>query len=133
MGWFKNHTKAAVGTPISASAYNELADTCDQISRIKCQPPLEVLWTPGGLLLRLAGPLFGVYIGIADGTITARSGATPGTGNVTLQTWNGTALASLGIDLPVRNWNATTGGIATGKYCVILKIAGAYWAISAEC
>lgn len=134
MGWFKNHWKARAGKPISASGLRGIADTCDQVSRIKCQPPLEALWTPGGLLLRVAGAIFGAYVGVVvGGGISAMSGLTPGTGNVTLYTWNGTVLASLGITEAVYSISSTTGGIPAGTTCIILRIAGNYWLISADC
>jgi hypothetical protein len=131
--WGRNHRKQKGGQPIMASTLRQLAETCDTVSRITADPPLEIVNTGGGMLLRLAGPLFGVHIGVTNGAITARSGGTPGTGNVTIQTWNGTALASLGVDVKAYSISSTTGGIPSGTYCIVLRICGSYWLISVDC
>lgn len=133
MPWLWKHKQQLPGKPISARTLRRMAQTCDWVAQVKAEPPLSVSTSFNGILFRYIGMLFSVYIAVTDGTITARSGSTPGTGNVTLQTWNGTALASLGIDKPVFNFSSTTGGIPTGKYCVILRICGSYWIISTEC
>jgi hypothetical protein len=131
--WFSNIKRQKPNEPIEARTLRMTAEAAEWASRIKANSPLAIQATGAGPLLRLAGMLFSVYIATANGTITARSGTTPGSGNATLQTWNGTVLASLGIDMPVKNFSAATGGISTGKYLVILKIMGAYWVISVEC
>jgi TctA family transporter len=111
-----------------------VAETCDWASQIKAQPPISVMGTAAGPLIRLAGMIFSVYVGVvATGGITARSGSTPGSGNVTLQTWDGTALASLGITKKAYSISSTTGGIPSGTYCIILRICSAHWLISLDC
>jgi hypothetical protein len=136
MAWFKRHKKQEPGEIIEARTLRELAETADATSQIQADPPLGIVAGTGGYFLRYIGPIFGAYIATASGTITARSGSTPGTGTVVLQTWNGTALAAMtgpGATWPVKNWNSASGGVASGKYCVILKIYGVYWVINAEC
>ena len=103
MPWNKTHTKASPGKPISASAYNEMADTCDKMSRLSVVSPLELLKTPGGALIRLAMNL-DFDIGVTSSTITAMdiSTLTPGTGTVSLYTWNGDVPAQqMGTDTDV--------------------------------
>lgn len=130
----RTHAKPKPGDIVSARDLREIGETCDQFSRFSVEPPLEMIWTALGPLVRLAGPLFGVYVGVvASGGISARSSGTPGTGNVTIQTWNGTALASLGITVVAKSISSTTGGIPSGTYCIVLRICGAYWLISVDC
>lgn len=133
MSWFSSLKKQKAGEVIEARTLRETAEVAEWSSRIRAAAPLAITSTAAGPLIRLAGAIFGAYVAVANGTITARSGATPGTGSATIQTWNGTVLASLGIDLPVLNWNSAAGGITTGKYCVLLKIYGVYWVVAAEC
>lgn len=133
MSWFNKLPRQQAGQPIVARTINQIAASAEWSAKIKADPPLAIINTGAGPLLRLAGPIFGVYIGITDGTITARSGTTPGSGNVKIQTWNGTALADLGVDVPVLSISSTTGGIPTGTYCVVLRIMGAYWMITVDC
>jgi hypothetical protein len=125
--WFKIHKKPRPGQPLSAQTLREYAQTLDQLCRMRADPPLEIVWGGGGPLFRLAGMLFGAYVGVTDGTITARVGLTPGTGNVTLYTWNGTALASLGIDKPIQS--PISVGLPGGLGVIILRVAGSYWII----
>lgn len=133
MAWFRTHEKQKPGKPIVARTLRQMAETCDWATRIQADPPLSIQSTAAGATLRLAGYLFGVFIGKTDGTITARSGSTPGSGNVKIQTWNGTALADLGIDVAVLNISSTTGGIVDAQYCIVLRIMGAYWIITLDC
>ena len=135
--FFFNHKKQKAGEPISAEMLAQMAETCDQMSRITAVPPLEFTWLPSGPVFRLAGMLLGVYIAqVNTGGISARSGSTPGSGTVAIQQWNGTAFSSMagtGATFPVKNWNSTAGAIAAGKWCVVLRIMGAYWVLAAEC
>jgi hypothetical protein len=133
MSWFNKLPRQQAGQPIVARTINQIAASAEWSAKIKADPPLAIINTGAGPLLRLAGPIFGVYIGITDGTITARVGTSPGSGNVKIQTWNGSALADLGVDVPVLSISSTTGGIATGVYVIVLRILGAYWLISVDC
>jgi hypothetical protein len=133
MPWFKTLTKQKAGDPITARSLRETAEVAEWAGKIRAESPLAVISSGAGPLLRLAGPLFGAYVGVTNGTISARSGSTPGSGNVTIQTWNGTALASLNIDVPVLYISSTTGGLASGVYVILLKIYGRYWIIAVDC
>jgi hypothetical protein len=133
MSWFASLKKQKPGEVIEARTLRETAEVAEWASRARAASPLAITSTAAGPLIRLAGALFGAYVGVTDGTITARSGLTPGNGQVTIYTWNGTALASLNIQIPVLSISSTTGGIATGTYCIILKIYGVYWLITTDC
>ncbi len=133
MSWFARLPRQKAGHPIRARTINRIAETAEQISKFRVCPPLSLNMSAAGLMLRYLGPLFGVYIVLTDGSgISARSSTTPGTGNVIIQTWNGTVMASsAGPKLPVRNWNVQA--IGASKYGVVLLIYGSYWAIAFEC
>ncbi len=134
MPWFSRIKKQQAGDVIEARTIRQTTESAEWASNIRANPPLSVIATASGPLLRLAGTLFGAYIGVADGTITARSSGTPGNGLFYPQTWNGTALANLStVSVPCLSISSTTGGIPTGTYLVVLKIYGIYWVITADC
>ena len=116
------------GKPISAQALRHAGETLDWISNIDASAPLECLATANGPLIRYPGMLFEIYIGVVTTAITAASGATPGSGQAKVETWNGTALADLGG--PVNFKVYTTGSAVTvGTYIQFVKIAGSFWII----
>jgi hypothetical protein len=132
-----SHWKAVQGFRPSAQGLREIAETCDWISRLSVTAPLEITPFAGGPQIRLSAPA-GRQLVYTDGTITARSGTTAGTGNVFLCS---TAVAS-GVctitnttnTLTVFNFSASTGGIPTGKYCWLdYDIYGTPFIVSAEC
>jgi hypothetical protein len=133
VGWFRNHDKQQVNKPIAARTLRTMAETCDWATRIQASSPLSIMSVAGGPLLRVAGALFSIYIVVTDGTITARSGTTPGSGTVFTTTWNGSVLTTTTNTFTVYNISSTTGGIATGVYGVMVKIMGSYWLITLDC
>ena len=135
MPFWGKRTRFRAGKPIVARDLNRVAEMAEKAALIQANPPLAIVSTPGGPLLNYAGPVFQPYIAVTTSTITARSGGTPGSGTVKIQTWNGSALADLGgpVSVTVYNISASTNTIASGKYCIIMKIAGAYFIVTAEC
>lgn len=135
MAWFTRLPRQQAGQPIQARTINRASETAEWASKITASFPLGMIAGVGGPLLRYIGPIFGAYIVVTDGTISARVGTAPGTGNVKIQTWNGSALANLAgaSDLPVFSISSTTGGIPTGTYGVVLRIYDAYWLITVDC
>ena len=133
MAWYQKIKRQRSGEVIEAKTLADTAEAAEFANKIRANPPLAIAAGAGGPLLRLAGMLFSVYIVVAHGAITARSGTTPGTGLATIQTWNGTVLASLSIDFTVKNISSTTGGIPDGTYGIMLRICGAYWFITVDC
>ncbi|MGE4196034.1 MAG: hypothetical protein AB7G11_02775 [Phycisphaerales bacterium] len=94
---------------------------------------LVVEETPGGRPLRVTlGNLIGFAVIKTNGTITARSGTTPGTGSAYIQTWSGTVLAN-GNSVTVRNVSGKAGGIGSGLYGFAVKLFGIWWVVSVEC
>lgn len=130
---FKKLHRQQPGRVIEAKTLADTAETAEWAGRLRAESPLEIISTVGGPLLRLAGMLFSVWIVTTTTTITARSGSTPGSGNADLLTFNGSTLVSIGVNVPILNFSAATGGLPSGTYGVVLKICGKYWIISAEC
>ncbi len=134
--WFRRLPVQQPGKPISAQTLRLTTEAAEWATRIRADAPLKVISTGFGPLIRYMGPIFGAYVAVSSGTITARSGSTPGTGSAVIQTWNGTTLANMagsGATVTAKNISSATGGITTGKYMIILKISGTYWVITAEC
>lgn len=84
-------------------------------------PPLLWSLNPGQSVLAMT-----------SSSVTARSGATAGTGTATLQDFDGTAfVASTAPDEAVFNFSATA--IVTAKYCVLTDFGGYLFVTSVEC
>jgi hypothetical protein len=133
--WFRRLPVQAPGKPIAAQTLRLTTEAAEWATRIRADAPLKVISTGFGPLIRYAGPIFGAYVAVSGG-ISARSGSTPGSGTATIQTWTGSTLADMtgsGATPTVLNISSATGGIASGKYMILLKISGTYWVITAEC
>jgi hypothetical protein len=134
MGWFQRLPRQKAGKPVVARTINQIADAAEMSARIRVVAPLTMSVGPFGPIIRFLGPVFGVYIVVTDGTISARVGTTPGGGNAFPQTFNGTVLANLSSDtIKVYSISSTTGGIPTGTYGIAIKIAGVYWLVCVDC
>lgn len=132
--WFRKLRRQQAGQPITARTINQTQEVAEWASRLKADPPLAIVTTAFGPLLRLAGPLFGVYIVVTTSTITARSGNSPGSGTAKLQTWDGSVMADIPGPINFTVYNISSSAtIASGKYCIVLRISNAYWIITAEC
>ena len=134
--WRHRTPRQEPGRPIRAATLNRAAEAAEWGNRLMVDAPLALVATGFGPLLRYAGQIFGMYVAVVQtGGITARSSSPPGSGIVTLYTWDKstTTLASLGINKTIYNWNSTGGTIAAGKYCVIMRWLSDYWVIAAEC
>lgn len=70
-------------------------------------------------------------LALTTSTITARSGATLGSGTATLQVCKGTAITSLSITVTV--YNTTLGTIASGVYIQVKLLDGQWTADVADC
>lgn len=137
MPLWRRHVKQQPGKVITAQSLRQVAETADFASQIRAGGGINMNATAGGAIFTLA-KLFGVYVCVASSTITARSGATLGTGTATIQTISNLAAPTLAAlpgtpDLNVYNISSASGGIASGKYMVVLRITGIYVIITAEC
>jgi len=96
--------------------------------------------TDHGVYIALANQVGG-QLAITNGSITARSGTTAGTGSVYLISSSVNSAGTVctltntaSTPLTVFNFSGTTGGIPTGKYCWIMQDpSGTWFIVSAEC
>ena len=134
MPWFRTHKKQRPGQPIVARDLRKLAETADFAARIRANPPLGISLFSGGPLISYLGQVFGAGIAITTSTISYRSGSTPGSGTAALQSWNGSIFQVLpNGTVTVFNISSNPTGIPNGKYCILLRIFGSWWIITAEC
>ena len=95
---------------------------------------LAMAQTENATILRLASRQSGQQLAITDGTITARTGTTPGTGTVFLVNYDSTDLITGTVDVDVFNFSSTTGGIPDSIYCWIEQDPqGNWWITSVDC
>ncbi len=95
---------------------------------------LSMVQTENATVLRLASQKSGAQLAITDGTITARSGTTPGEGTVFRVSYDGTDLVTDAETLDVLNFSSTTAGIPTGIYCWIEQDPQSnWWITSVDC
>lgn len=132
---FDNLQRQSPGAEIQARTINGAIDAAEWATRLLGGAPFDVKSTPAGPHLRYAGAVFSAHVGITSSTIAPRSGSSPGSGTVTLQTWDGSDAAPLaGVpDVTAFNISAAGGGIPSGKWCVLLRVAGSWFIITAEC
>lgn len=134
----KSLRKVKPGDPITAAMWNELIDALNQADiNVGQSRGLEIQQGPQGTALRVSDRQ-DEFLCVADGNISARSGSTPGTGNVKLVTLDGTTLATSNVSYPVYNPSATTmssgHGIDSGQYCTIKEYpSGRYMVAPLEC
>lgn len=99
-------------------------------SRLIAGPGVALDETPGGIVLRIVAFGLGLAIIKTAGTVSARSGTTPGNGDATLVTWNGTSLGT-GQAIGLRNIYGSAG--SSGKYGFAVMLFGLYWLVNLEC
>jgi hypothetical protein len=76
--------------------------------------------------------LLSLQEGTTSGTITARSGATPGSGSVVLDSLDASGnFAATSNTVTAYNFSATA--INTGKHVFLLSWGGKLWVVTAEC
>lgn len=139
--WRKTHVKQRPDAEIQARTLREMAETNDWIARIDASPPISIMSVAGGPFLRFAGWLFSIYVGVvaSPGPISPRVGTEPGSGPIYVQTWDGSVLGNLldessnPITVTAYSISSTAAGIPAGTYCIIIRICGNYWIITADC
>lgn len=122
---------------LSAKKLNQLVA---YIERITIQPPnpgastgIEMAQDAGGTRLRVVFPATGLLAQAGSGGVSARSGTTPGTGQVTIQSYDPTNNITA-TTTTVDALNFTTTSIDSGKYCWIAQDENRrWWVIAAEC
>ncbi len=95
-------------------------------------PGLQGMPTPNGLALSLASTGGnGGFWAKTNGTITARSGTTLGSGSVFLLSVTTTTITVTSNTLGVVNYSSTSGGIATATYVFVQDDGFGNWSITA--
>lgn len=74
----------------------------------------------------------GVYKAKASGSITARSGTTPGSGPADIVTYNGSALTTSG-NRSITVWNHHNVSCTSGQYLTVFVEGGKCWLLSKDC
>jgi len=124
------------GDELTLRFLNWVRDKCLR-NTIKLGPNsgLSGIWGSDGTILRVAtGEGGGAQLAITDGSISARSGTTPGSGTVFDVSYNGTVLVTATTTKTVGNFSSTTGGIPTGTYVWIEQDPqGAWWITAVDC
>jgi len=124
------------GDTIGARDLNKLLDAIERcIINPGQSSGLDISQSQGGTSLRVRPPT-NRYLGVTSGTITARSGTTPGTGTVTLYLYSTSAgtVGTSGVNVTVYNFSSTTGGIATSTYVWVEQdVDGNWWITSVDC
>ncbi len=106
------------GDELTVAYMNELRDWAVQGSIMDVGAGLSGTGTPNGWSIGLSDNLPGRagFLAKTNGTITARSGTTLGTGSVFLTTISGSTITVTSETMTVSNFSSTTGGIATATY-----------------
>ena len=134
MPWFRRHKKQEPGKPIEARTLRMMAETCDWASQLQANPPFGIMSTGNGPLLRYAGQVLNIQIGVVATAIGARSSSTPGSGTVNVYTWDGSTLNELGgpgnpSTFTVYSMYSDRTFLA-GDYVLFIEVAGSYWVLA---
>ncbi len=108
------------GMELTAKWLDDVRQAAVEGSICSLGPGLQGSATPNGWVLGLAstGASSGFWAK-TDGTISARSGTTLGTGSVFLLSVSGTTITVTGNSVNVVNYSSTTGGIPTATYVFV--------------
>lgn len=119
--WFRSLQRQKVGQPITARTLRQLAEVAEWSTRIKAMPPLSIMSTAAGPIIRIDSAQKTDWLAITNGAISANvvvtAGVkwTPGSGTVYAVTFDGTHWnTDTSVDYDVINFSTTTAGIATG-------------------
>lgn len=108
------------GDELTSKWLNDVRQAAVEGSIASLGPGLEGSPSPNGWLLRIKGiGASGGFWAKTDGTISARSGLTLGSGTVFLLDVSATTITVTTDTLPVVNYSSTTGGIASGVYVFV--------------
>ncbi len=116
------------GDELTTGWLNKIRDWCVRntlqgVSAGLTAQQLDTGFTLGAIIPDGASGSVGV---VQTGGISARVGSTYGSGNVLVNT--------LGVNITVKNFSSTTGGIAAGTYVFVQQdSAGTWWVTSVDC
>ncbi len=123
------------GDVLTAQMLNEIVR--GQALDVRGSGGLTVRSSDGRNLQLAVNGFGGLVVKVSSGGITARSGATPGTGDCDVQTLDPSTgnLVDAGIKVKdVKSYSSTTGGLTAGTYGFIISDQdGVIWIISVDC
>lgn len=100
-------------------------------------------WTGGGIATVKSGPggwsvyvpPFPIQVAVTTSAITARSGATAGSGTANFKLFNPPTFSDdpSRTNQTIYNMSSATGGVATGKYVMLVKWYNEWFIVAAEC
>ncbi len=125
------------GDAITAKWANDLVDHIER-NAPEAGPGLVMRQsTKGGTVISLSATFVTIAPGIVGmAGITARSGTTPGSGDVGVYTLlaSGPTIVATGNTVTVYSISSTSGGVAASTYVMIgLDQAGVWWLLSVDC
>lgn len=124
------------GRPVSAAIINQGVEAREILEGMQVAPPLELLRSKNGILLRLALATVSTFLrpALTTSTIAAGSYSSPVSATVTLLKWTGSALSTSSMpNVTAYNCWTTSSGIGSGKLVWIAKFAGQWFIVAADC
>lgn len=123
------------GDKIRARDFNLIVEALRRMAlNVGQSTGIDITQSPGGTTLRVRWRTDRYLALVGTGGISARSGATPGSGSVNIQEFDETnEITDSGVPLTAYNLSSSTT-IAAGKYCWIEQdVNGYWWLTTAEC
>lgn len=130
MGLIK-HFDFKQGDSLGASSLNRIQHSLESLSKITVTPPLKLSSGPHGVNLSMAIPMLCKF-GVPSATITARSGITPGYGDVVVWAIGGDDKFYATTD-SVKCYNMSGSAISAGVYVIMIYLDGKWFAIFEDC
>lgn len=123
--------KVRPGEPITAAMFNDLVDAVNRAQvRNVAGGGLEASVGPGGTVLRNAlSALVPVAVYKTTTSITARSGATVGTGSAKPQQLSGNTLSDRSTATEAVK-NILNKTVATSSYIIVVRALGVWWVVA---
>lgn len=117
-------------SPIFTKWAASIAESLESLMNLSVAPPLELSRNKNGYALRLVGGA-GITIALSgSGGVAARSGTTPGSGTVTLYSFNGTTISS---GSTVTAYNMGASSVAGNTYLMLMAIGGYWFVVWEDC
>lgn len=127
------HEQLHPGDPITARQFNGLLAEVARLSRLSATPPLVLRDDTGGPNLGIDLPLVR-FAQTGAGGIPARSGATLGSGPVTLQVLKSSgAIVTLVAERVETAYNWAGTAVGASRYVLVYPIDGCWVVLSEDC
>lgn len=121
-----------VGDELTVESLNKLVDAINRMA-LTGGAGVNIQSTSNGTMISVPGKYVG-YPAITTSSISARSGATPGSGTVTLYLLSTAGALTATGTTSVTVYSYASTAISSGKYCwVVQDPNGEWWVISVEC